>query len=98
MNTLQGHWRKKEEILPLLSGGESNVPQKLDLKPLLAELKYAYFEKHEQCSVVICSLLSNKQENNLLDILRENKQAIGWKITDLKGISLAVFTHHINLE
>ena len=74
------------------------MPQKLDLKPLPAELKYAYLEKHEQCPVVISSLLNNQQENNLLDILKENKQAIGWKITDLKGISLAVYTHHIYLE
>ena len=34
----------------------------------------------------------------MLGILRENKQAIGWKITDLKGISLEVCTHHIYLE
>ena len=34
----------------------------------------------------------------MLDILRENKQAIGWKITNLKGISSAVSTHHIYLE
>ena len=74
------------------------MPQKLDLKPLPAELKYAYLEKHEKCPVVISSLLNNQQENNLLDILKENKQAIGWKITDLKGISLAVYTHHIYLE
>ena len=60
MNTIQGHWRKREEILPLLTVGEANVPQKLDLKPLLAELKYAYLEKHEQCLVVISSLISNQ--------------------------------------
>ena len=34
----------------------------------------------------------------LLDILKENKQAIGWKITDLKGINPAVYTHYIYLE
>ena len=62
------------------------------------ELKYAYLEEREQCLVVISSLLSNQQENNLLDILRENKQAIGWKITDMKGINPAVCTHHIYLE
>ena len=33
-----------------------------------------------------------------MDILIENKQAIGWKITDLKGISPTVCTHHIYLE
>ena len=98
MNTVQGHWRKKEEILPLLTEGEANEPQKLDLKPLPVELKYAYLEEREQCPFVISSLLSNQQENNLLDILRENKQAIWWKITDLKGISPVICTHHIYLE
>ena len=62
------------------------------------ELKYAYLEEHEQCPVVISSLLNNQQENSLLDILRETKQAIGGKITDLKGISPAVCTHHIYLD
>ena len=61
-------------------------------------LKYAYLEEQEQCPVVISSLLSTLQEGSLLHILRENKQALGWKITDLKGISPKVFTHHIYLE
>ena len=98
LNTVHGPWRKKEEILPLVIEEGTNEPQKLDLKPLPAELKYASLEEHEQCPIVISSLLSTLQENNLLDILRENKQAIGWKIIDLKGISLAVCTHHIYLE
>ena len=47
MNTVQGHWRKKEEILPLMTGGEANEPQKLYLKPLPVELRYAYLEERE---------------------------------------------------
>ena len=90
--------KKKEEILPLLTGEEAKEPQKLDLKPLPSELKYAYLEEHEQCPVFISSLLSTSRENILLDILRENKQTISWKITDLKGLSPAVWTHHIYLE
>ena len=62
------------------------------------EFKYVYLEEQEQCLIVISSLLSASRENSLLDILRENKQAIGWKITYLKGISPAVFTHHIYPE
>ena len=96
--TVHGSWRKKEEIIPLPIGEEANEPQKLDLKPLPVELKYAYLEEHEQCPVVISCLISTSQENSLLDILRENKQAIGWKITDLKGISQTVCTHRIYLE
>ena len=62
------------------------------------ELKYAYLEEQEQCLVVISSLLSTSQEGSLLHILRENKKALGWKITDLKGISPEVCTYHIYLE
>ena len=61
-------------------------------------LKYAYLEENEQCPVVISSMLSASQENSLLDILRDNKQATGWKIYDLKGINPLVCTHHIYLE
>ena len=62
------------------------------------ELKYAYLEELEQCLVVISALLSTSQESSLLHMLRENKQALRWKITDLKGISPEVCTHHIYLE
>ena len=62
------------------------------------ELKYVYLEDHEKCPVVISTLLSTAQEGSLLQVLKQNKQALGWKITDLKGISPAVCTHHIYLE
>ena len=62
----------------------------MELKPLPVDLKYAYLEEQEQCPVVIPSLLSTAQESSLLHVLRENKQALGWNITDLKGISSTV--------
>ena len=100
---VHGPWRRKEEILPLLAKEdkekEGNIGlQKLDLKPLPVELKYAYLEKYGQCPVVISSLLNPSQEDSLFDVLKRNKQAIGWKISDLKGISPLVCTHHIYLE
>ena len=76
----------------------TSEPKKPDLKPLPVELKYAHLEEQEQYLVVISSLLSTSSEDSLLDILKENKQAIGWEITDMKGISLVVCTHHIYLE
>ena len=62
------------------------------------ELKYAYLEELEQFPVVISSLLCTSQEGSLLHILRENKQALGWNIIDLKVISPEVCTHHIYQE
>ena len=98
MNLVQGCWRKKIEILPLLAGEEKKEPQQLELKPLTVELKYAFLEEKKQCSVVISSLLTTSQEHNLLHLLKRNKQALGWKISDLKGINPRIFTHHIYLE
>ena len=34
MNVVQGHWPKKQEILPLMIEEGTSEPQKLDLKPL----------------------------------------------------------------
>ena len=64
MNLVQGHWRRKIEILPLLTGDEPKEPQQLELKPLPVELKYAFLEENRQCPVVISSLLTTSQEHN----------------------------------
>ena len=98
VSLLHGQWRRKDEILPLLIGSEEQGPQQLDLKPLPSELKYAFLGGKMHCPVVISSLLSNPQEASLLQILQRNKEAIGWKIFDLKGINPIVCTHHIYLE
>ena len=98
MSLVQGYWRRKIEILPLLSGDEPKEPQQLELKPLPVELKYAFLEENEQCLVVISSLLTTSQENDLLSLLKKNKQALGWKISDLKGINPTICTHHIYME
>ena len=47
MKFVQGFWRRRNEILPLVIGEEISEPQKIDLKPLPMELKYAYLEDHE---------------------------------------------------
>ena len=53
MSLVQGCWRKKIKILPLLTGEETKEPQQLELKPLPVELKYAFLEENKQCPVVI---------------------------------------------
>ena len=98
VSLLHGQWRRKVEVLPLLTGSEEQGPQQLDLKPLPVELKYAFLGGKMHCLVVISSLLSNPQEVSLLQILLRNKKAIGLKISDLKGTSPTVCTHHIYLE
>ncbi|RVW13542.1 Retrovirus-related Pol polyprotein from transposon 297 [Vitis vinifera] len=92
-----------EEILPLFNkedsqGAATEDPPKLVLKPLPVDMKYAYLEENEKCPVVVSSTLTSDQEDTLLGVLRKCKKAIGWKISDLKGISPLVCTHHIYME
>ena len=47
MKSVQGYWRRRNEIFPFVTGEEISEPQKIDLKPLPIELKYAYLEDHE---------------------------------------------------
>ncbi|RVW33536.1 Retrovirus-related Pol polyprotein from transposon opus [Vitis vinifera] len=96
-------WRRREEILPLFNeedskGAAREDPPKLVLKPLPVDLKYAYLEEDEKCPMVVSSTLTSDQEDSLLGVLRKYKNAIGWKISDLKGISPLVCTHHIYME
>ena len=79
MSLVQGYWRRKIEILPLLTGDEPKESQQLELKPLPVELKYAFLEENEHCPVVISSLLTTSQEHNLLHLLKRNKQDWGGK-------------------
>ena len=85
-------FNKEEE-----AAAEKETP-KLNLKPLPVELKYTYLEENNQCPVVISSSLTSHQENYLMEVLKRCKKAIGWKISDLKGISHLVCTHHIYME
>jgi hypothetical protein len=48
--------------------------------------------------VIIASDLHAAQDESLLDVVREHKEAIGWTIDDIKGISPSVVMHMIHLE
>ncbi|RVW88069.1 Retrovirus-related Pol polyprotein from transposon 17.6 [Vitis vinifera] len=85
-------WRRREEILPLFNkedsqGAAMKDPPKLVLKPFPVNLKYAYLEEDEKYPVVVSSTLTSDQEDRLLGVIRKCKKAIGWTISDLKGIS-----------
>ena len=47
--------------------------------------------------MIIASHLSEKQEEDFLVMLRDNKEAIGWTTTDIKGLSPTIVQHRIHL-
>ena len=83
----------EDKALPL-----EERPPKLELKPLPSHVKYAFLGAEETFPVIISSSLEMNQENQLLEILRTHRTALGWTIADIKGISPLICTHRIHLE
>ena len=54
--------------------------------------------ENETFPVIISSKLNAHQEGKLLQTLKMHKNALGWTIADIKGISPLICTHKIYLE
>ena len=70
----------------------------LELKTLPSTLKYAFLDEEKAKPVIISSKIDMKQEEQLLEVLRLNEEAIIWTLTDLKGLDPTLCTHRIFLE
>jgi len=68
-----------------------------ELKALPKHLKYVYMEEKEALPIIITSHLTEEQEDDLLTMLRDNKEVIGWTMADIKGLSPSIVQHHIHL-
>ncbi|PNX72882.1 hypothetical protein L195_g028780 [Trifolium pratense] len=74
---------------------ESKVPE---LKQLPSHLKYVFLSEDASLPAIVSSTLTKVEEEKLLRVLRSNKEAMGWSISDLKGISPTFCMHKIKLE
>ncbi|KAL4306620.1 hypothetical protein AHAS_Ahas16G0196500 [Arachis hypogaea] len=84
-------------MLNHMGNKQVEVP-KLELKTLSLSLKYAYLGDNNTYPVIINSSLSEEQEGELIQVLKQHKDAIGWTLVDLKGISSSMCIHKILLE
>ena len=73
-------------------------PPKMEQKPLPSHLKYAYLGIESTLLVIISASLTALEEEKLLRVLRDQKQALGWSLADLKGIRPSMCMHRILLE
>ncbi|XP_070015426.1 uncharacterized protein [Nicotiana sylvestris] len=64
---------------------------KLELKLLPSHLHYAYLGSSEKLPVIISADLSELQEEKLLRVLREHKRAIGWTMSDIRGVKKQIW-------
>nr|GEV60766.1 reverse transcriptase domain-containing protein [Tanacetum cinerariifolium] len=73
-------------------------PSELKLKDLPSHLEYAFLEGTDKLLVIISKELKDEEKAALLKVLKSHKQAIAWKISDIKGIDPYFCTHKILME
>ncbi|GJU90161.1 hypothetical protein Tco_1302584 [Tanacetum coccineum] len=59
----------------------------VELKELPPHLEYAFLEENNKLPVIISKDLSQDEKTSLVNVLKNQKQAIAWKLSDIRGSS-----------
>nr|GFC12470.1 reverse transcriptase domain-containing protein [Tanacetum cinerariifolium] len=59
-------------------------PPEVELKDLPPHLEYAFLEGDDKLPVIIAKDLSVEEKAALIKVLKSHKQAIAWKLFDIK--------------
>nr|GEW84290.1 reverse transcriptase domain-containing protein [Tanacetum cinerariifolium] len=73
-------------------------PPEVELKDLPPHLEYTFLEGDDKLPVIIAKDLSVEEKTTLITVLKSHKQAIAWKLFDIKGIDPEFCTHKILME
>ncbi|GKB66931.1 reverse transcriptase domain-containing protein [Tanacetum coccineum] len=74
---------KCEELKSVKSSVDE--PLELKLKDLPSHLEYAFLEGTNKLPIIIAKNLKDKEKERLVKVLKSHKQAIAWKLFDIKG-------------
>nr|GEY09593.1 hypothetical protein [Tanacetum cinerariifolium] len=78
--------RKELKICEAKSDKSSvDEPLAVELKDLPPHLEYAFLEGDDKLPVIIAKDLSVEEKTALITVLKSHKQAIAWKLSDIKG-------------
>ncbi|GKC12042.1 reverse transcriptase domain-containing protein [Tanacetum coccineum] len=89
---------KKSSIEYAVSYEPKNELPEVELKELPPHLEYAFLEENNKLPVIISKDLSQDEKTSLVNILKNRKQAIAWKLSDIRGIDPEFCSHKILLE
>nr|GEW56844.1 reverse transcriptase domain-containing protein [Tanacetum cinerariifolium] len=91
---------RKEHKICEANNDKSSIdePTEVELKDLPTHLEYIFLEGDDKFPVLIAKDLSVKKKSTLVNVLKSHKQAIAWKLSDIKGINLEFCTHKILMK
>ncbi|GKA04636.1 reverse transcriptase domain-containing protein [Tanacetum coccineum] len=73
-------------------------PPVVEYKELPPHLEYAFLEGDDKLPVIIAKDLKDEEKAALIKVLKSHKQAIAWKLSDIKGINPKFCTYKILME
>nr|GEW26631.1 retrovirus-related Pol polyprotein from transposon TNT 1-94 [Tanacetum cinerariifolium] len=85
-------------IEPKNNKSSDDEPPEVELKDLPPHLEYAFLGDNNKWPVIIAKDLSVDEKSALLKVFKSQKQAIAWKLIDIKGIDPEFYSHKILLE
>ena len=81
---------------------EANVEKKISygivLKDLPVHLKYVFLGKERSQPMILAANLTLEEEKEVVETLKQYKEAIAWTVGDLKGINPSICIHKILME
>nr|GEV01215.1 hypothetical protein [Tanacetum cinerariifolium] len=85
-------------IEPKENKSSNDEPPEVELKELPPHLEYAFLGDNNKWPVLIAKDLSVDEKTTLIKVFKSQKQAIAWKLTNIKGIDPEFCSHKIFLE
>nr|GEZ56499.1 DNA-directed DNA polymerase [Tanacetum cinerariifolium] len=73
-------------VKPKNNKSSDDEPPEVELKELPPHLEYAFLGENNKWPVIIAKDLSINEKSALIDVLKSQKKAIAWKLTDIRGI------------
>ena len=86
---------KTDSVISTKKVQQTTTPE---LKQLPEHLRYAFLGDSYTFPVIAATSLTPEEEEKLLHVLREHRTALGWTISNIKGISLSICMHKILME
>nr|GEY16687.1 hypothetical protein [Tanacetum cinerariifolium] len=65
-----------------------NKPPVVELKDLPPHLEHAFLESDDKLPIINAKDLKDEEKTTLIKVLKSNKKALAWKLSDINGINL----------
>nr|GEZ35790.1 reverse transcriptase domain-containing protein [Tanacetum cinerariifolium] len=85
-------------VEPKNNKSSDDEPPEVELKELPPYLEYAFLGENKKWPVIISKDLSVNEKSALINVIKSQKKAIAWKLTDIRGIDPEFCSHKILLE